>query len=99
MRKILIIITFYKSFAATSLIISLSCLSIIYTWGDDAFTALFWFKIISLGLIFYYFHSFKKDIFYYYKNLGITKKHLWITTLTFDFLLFLILLILTIKIR
>jgi hypothetical protein len=60
---------------------------------------LFWFKIISLGLIFYYFHTFKNEVFYYYKNLGITKKQLWLTALSFDFLLFLILLILTLKFR
>ena len=59
--------------------------------------ALFWFKIITLGLISYYIHSYKKDEFYYYKNLGLAKKHLWISTLSFDFILFLILLFFTLK--
>lgn len=95
-----LIITFYKSFAFASNLITLSCLYLINFYGEKAIhiiQALFWYKIITLGLIFYYIHSFKKDKFYYYKNLGLTKKQLWISTLTFDFILFLILLFLTLK--
>jgi len=99
MRAIRLIFTFYKSFAFASLMITLTCISIIYTWGIDTFTALFWFKIITLGLIFYFTNSFKKDEFYYYKNFGLTKMHLWAPTLIFDFILFLILIALTFKIR
>lgn len=99
MRTARLILTFYKSFAFVSLMITLSCLSIIYTWGIETFTALFWFKAITLGLIFYYIHSFKKDNFYYYKNLGLTKKLLWISSLTFDLIIFLILITITLKVR
>lgn len=99
MRTIRLILTFYKSFAFASMMITLSCLSIIYTWGIDTFAVLFWFKIITLGLIFYYIHSIKKDNFYYYKNLGLTKKILWISSLSMDFIIFLILITITLKIR
>ena len=99
MKIIRLTITFYKSFAFASLMITLSCLSIIYTWGVATFPILLWFKIITLGLIFYFIHNFKKDQFFYYKNLGLTKKHLWVSVLTFDFILFLILITLTLKIR
>ena len=99
MKTARLILTFYKSFAFASLMITLSCLSIIYTWGINTFTALFWFKVITLGLIFYYIHSLKKDNFYYYKNLGLTKKFLWISSLTLDFIVFLILITITLKIR
>ncbi|MDB5120068.1 MAG: hypothetical protein JWN56_1286 [Sphingobacteriales bacterium] len=95
-----LIITFYKSFAFASNLITLSCLYLIIWYGEKAIyivQALFWFKIITLGLIFYYIQSSKKDEFYYYKNLGLTKKHLWISTLTVDFILFLILFFLTLR--
>ncbi len=99
MRAIRLIFTFYKSFAFASLLITMTCVSIIYKSGISAFTVLFWFKIITFGLIFAYLHSYKKDVYYYYKNLGITKKHLWVSTLSFDLFLFLLLIMLTMKIR
>lgn len=95
-----LIITFYKSFALASNFITLACLFLISLYGKKAIyiiQALFWFKIISLGIIFYYIHNYKKDEFYYYINLGLSKKRLWITTFAFDFILFLILLILTLN--
>jgi type III secretory pathway component EscU len=95
-----LIITFYKSFAFASNLITFSCIYLINLYGKNAIyiiQALFWFKIITLALIFYYIQNYKKDEFYYYKNLGLTKKHLWISTFTFDFILFLILFILTLK--
>jgi hypothetical protein len=99
MRAIRLIFTFYKSFAFASLLITMACVSIIYKSGISAFTVLFWFKIVTLGLIFAYLHSFKKDVYYYFINLGLTRKHLWVASLSFDFLLFLILITLTLKIR
>ena len=94
MRPIRLVITFYRSFALASLIITMSCLAILHTWGIETFTALFWFKIITLGIIFYYIQSSNKNLFTYYKNLGLTKKGLWISALSFDVFLFLALSIL-----
>jgi hypothetical protein len=100
MRTIRLLFTFYKLYAATSIIISLACFYSIYKYelGISSFSAFFWFKIITLGLIYYYIHSYKNNEFYYYKNLGLTKKQLWISTLIFDFIIFLVLLTLAIKI-
>jgi hypothetical protein len=99
MRTIRLLFTFYKSFAFASLLITMACLSITYNSGLSAFAVLFWFKIITYSLIFAYLHSYKKDMYYYYKNLGLSKKHLWVSTLSFDLILFLLLITLTIKIR
>jgi len=99
MRTLRLIVAFYKSFAVASLLITLSCLLVTYTWGIHTFTPLFWFKIITLGILFYYIQNYKAEDFYYYKNLGVTRKLLWISTLTFDFMLFLVLIILTLKVR
>jgi hypothetical protein len=91
--------TFYRSFAFYSWIITLSCIIIMYTNGIKTLTALFWFKIITLASIVYFINSFKNDEFYYYKNLGLSKLFLWISSLLFDFILFISLLALTLKIR
>jgi type III secretory pathway component EscU len=79
--------------------ITLLCLNIAYTYGIRTVTALFWFKIITLGLIIYFINSYKTEEFYYYKNLGFTKKFLWKTTLIFELIMFVVLLAFTIKIR
>ena len=100
-RSVRLIVTFYSSFAFASNLITLACLYLVYLYGDKAIyiiQILFWFKILTLAVIVYFIHQYKKDLFYYYKNLGLSKKHLWIPTLTFDLALFLILLALTIKI-
>ncbi len=103
MRKtIRLIFTFYKSYAAASILITLASLYLVNLYGTKAIyilQALFWFKVITLGVIFYYIQKYKKEGFYYYKNLGLTKKHLWISTLVFDFTLFLLLVSLTVRVQ
>lgn len=99
MRTLGLLLTFYKSFAFTSLMITLSCLSIIYVWGLNTIVILFWFKIVTIGLISYYIHNFKKKDYYYYKNLGLSRITLWISTIVFDLCVFLILIILILNIR
>jgi hypothetical protein len=99
MRTLGLIIIFYKSFAFLSLMITLSCMIITYTYGVETFTVLFWFKIFTLGLSVYFINSYKRNEFLYYKNLGVSKVFLWISTLLFDSSLFIFLLIITLKIR
>ena len=99
MKIIRLIGRFYKTFIVASILITLICVSIVHTYGIATFTALFWFKIITLGIIVYHTNNYKKNEFYYYKNLGVSKLLLWIPSLLFDFVLFLVLIILTVKIR
>jgi hypothetical protein len=99
MRVLRLILTFYKSFAFVSSMITLACLSITYTWGIETFVFLFWFKMITLGLILYYIFNYQKNVFYYYKNLGLTKNRLCTVTLSIDFTLFVALTIITLAIR
>lgn len=93
MKTLRLILTFYKSFALLSLLLTSTCLFIIYKYGNNGIhilQVLFWFKLGTLGLIFYYINNYKKKEFYYYKNLGISKQKLWIPILFFDFSLFLV---------
>ncbi|MCL3781985.1 hypothetical protein EMN47_16485 [Prolixibacteraceae bacterium JC049] len=94
-----IIISFYQLFFWTSFFISLSCGFVIYTWGIATFSALFWFKITTMGAVGYYMKNAKSSLFYYFKNLGISKKKLWIVASLIDILLFTLIVIVAIIAR
>jgi hypothetical protein len=93
MKTIRLILTFYKSFAFTSLLITFICLGLLYGFGAKGIhmiQVLIWFKIFTLVATVYSVNVYKKNEFYYYKNLGLSKLTLWISVLTTDFLIFLI---------
>ena len=94
-KTIPLIWSFYKSFLLLSLVITTCCLSIFWKYGFSAFIVLFWLKIITLGLTYYFINSYKNKEYYYYQNLGVSKVLLWTVTLTFDFALFIFLIIQT----
>jgi len=99
MTKLRSLVTFYKSFAYSSSVITLTCMVLIFLYGLETFKVLFWFKIATLGLIFLVINNYKKKEFYYFYNLGISKLFLWASTLLFDFFLFLVLFFITLNIR
>ncbi len=99
MLTLRLLLTFYKSYAFASWMITLACMSIIYTWGIHTITALFWFKLFTLGVTVYFTNSYKWKEFYFYQNLGLSKTHLWTSSLIFDFLSFILVLIITLKIK
>jgi len=99
LKIIRLILTFYRNFFLAAFVITSCCVEIFWKYGVDIFLEIFWFKLFTLALIFYFIKKFKTKEFYYYQNLGVSKAILWITTLTFDLVLFIFLLILTYKIR
>lgn len=99
MRTIRSIISFYKSFANGSILITGLCLGILYKSGSSTLTALIWFKFITQSIILYYINSYKKDDFYYYKNLGISKRTLWFGAIVLDMTIFILSIIMTLKLR
>jgi hypothetical protein len=92
-KKIRLIWTFYKSFILASTLITISCLSAFWNYGFSIFAGIFWLKIATLGLTYYFINGYKRNEFYYYQNLGVSKGLLWASTLIFDFALFLFLII------
>ncbi|WP_234997781.1 hypothetical protein [Mucilaginibacter sp. OK098] len=54
---------------------------------------LFWFKVITIGMIFSTAIYYQKKEMYYYQNLGVSKLKLGVTTSLFDFLLWLFIII------
>nr|WP_294874021.1 hypothetical protein [uncultured Pedobacter sp.] len=87
-KTLRLMFTFYMSFFVTAFVLTLVSAYMLSKLGSEAFTLIFWFKMISYGIIVYYINNYKKKEFYYYQNLGIAKLTLWLGTLTFDFLLF-----------
>jgi hypothetical protein len=56
--------------------------------GAAIYAPLFWFKIFTLAFVFYYIREYKSNEFIFYKNLGISKRALWIFFFFFDMILY-----------
>jgi hypothetical protein len=90
MRTFRAILSFYSSFAFLGFLLTAACLTIVYTNGIATFTLLFWFKIGTMWLTYYFTDSYKSKEYYYYDNLGISKRTLWVPALAFDFTVFMV---------
>lgn len=97
MKKIHLIVYFYKSFAIASILISVFLCYLVNLWerNGSVISILIFFKLITLAIIYYFINYSHKDQFIFYKNLGLSKKNLWTVTIGFDFIIYLIMIILT----
>ncbi|WP_139337776.1 hypothetical protein [Pontibacter indicus] len=98
-KTVRLIWTFYRSFMLASLVITLCCIKLLWDYDFKIFGILFWFKVATLSSIFYFINSYKSNHYYYYQNLGISRALLWTTTLVFDILLFISLIVLAYNFR
>ena len=98
MKKIGLVLRFYMSYFFVSFLITLSAIYLLKINGSGILVVVFWYKVIVTGLIYYFINTYKQKEFYYYKNLGVSRKTLWAYTLSIDFILFVCLSILTLKI-
>ena len=92
-KTIQLIWTFYRSFFVASTLITIACLALFWKYGFSIFAGLVWFKIATLALICYFINGRKQKEYYYYHNLGLSTIFLWTTTLVFDLVLFVSLII------
>jgi hypothetical protein len=99
MKNVYLYLLFYKSFAAASIAVSIGAVSIVYVYGIGTFLPIFWFKVFTLLCILYANHKYKSNEYYFFLNLGIPKRNLWIFSGVFDMIVFTALLILSLKIR
>lgn len=102
MRKLLLITRFYKGIFLANFLVTLSCLYLVWKFRANApeiIGVLFWYKVITINVVLYATIQYRKNELYYYQNLGVSKLLLWITISAFDFLLWLMLIILMIKTR
>jgi len=93
--------TFYLNHFLIGFILSFCCAYIYNVYGCNYKTLpfLFWFKVITMSIIWYAVKTNKRKEFFYYQNLGISKTLLWTVTLGIDFILFVSMLILTFNMR
>ena len=98
-RHIRLFFTFYQYFLWVSVFINAACAYILWRNGIGAYKGLFWLKIFTMGVSFYLVNEYRKQEYIYFHNFGLSKKTLWITTLTFDLLLFFGIMILTYQLR
>ncbi len=98
-QKIRLLFTFYRYFIWVSIFIDAACMYFLWKNGIGAYKMLFWLKLFSMGVSFYLVNEYKKHEYFYFYNFGLSKKTLWITTLTFDLLLFFGLMILAYQFR
>lgn len=90
-RYIRLIWTFYKKFFVLSVIIDICGVAIFWKYGYSTFSPLLFLKLITLGITFYGLNAYKYKEYYYYQNLGMSIKLLWTILLSFDLLLFILL--------
>jgi len=97
MRTIKLITRFYGAIFLANFLVTLSCVYLLAMAGknDQAIVAVFfWYKIISMTLIFYTAIHYKKQELYYYQNLGISKTQLILATSIFDIFIWLMFILL-----
>lgn len=93
MKLIRLLLTFYRLYAAPGISISLACGYIFFSNSFTVLPLLFWFKILTTPILALYINYRQKHFYYYYKNLGVSKHQLWISTLSFDGFIFIVLLL------
>lgn len=90
MKRLRLYVRFYRYYALVSIGLTLACGWFVFLYGARPLNLLVWFKAITLGLTVYFLNEYKRADFYYFKNLGISKRRLWGVTLSWDAALFLL---------
>jgi hypothetical protein len=99
MLTIRLIFSFYRSFVLAAWLITLLCMIITYTNESSLISTLFWFKVLTSALFLYFLNTYKSNEYYYYKNLGISKLKLWISSISIDLIIFILLQAIILKIK
>jgi hypothetical protein len=98
-KIIRLVLIFYRSFLFASLLITACCVGLFWEYGMSIFAILFWFKVATIGLTYYFINSYKYNDYYYFQNLGVSKTLLWMATITFDLFLFVLLIFQTYRLK
>jgi hypothetical protein len=97
LKKIDLIWNFYKNFIFLSLLITLICAFLLSKYHFIIFPILFWIKVATLGISYIFINSYKKHEYYYYRNLGLSKSFLWLSSIALDISIFILLMFITSK--
>lgn len=99
LQKLRLLFTFYQYLIWVSVFINIACGFFLWKNGISAYSALFWFKLFTLGASVYFTNEYRKEEYFYFYNFGLSKKTLWITTIILDMLIFFGLMILSFNLR
>src|SRR5688572_19183482 len=98
-RSIRLYTTFYKSFLVFSMLINIVAVVLFSEHGINIFAFLFWLKIASIAVTYYFINSYKNKEYYYYYNAGISKFSLWFVSNKVDIGIFILLIIIAYQYR
>jgi hypothetical protein len=98
-KNLSLLYRFYLNFCLVSVLITLVSIAMLYELGLGAVALIVWFKIITMVIFAWYVSAYKHKEFYYYRNLGLSKLRLFAFTLGFDFMVFVLLIVLTHVVR
>jgi len=88
MNRIKLYLRFYNTFSPTSLLLSGICTYFCFKHGASIYSILFWFKLATLALTYFYIREYKSKEFFYYQNHGISKNKTLTISFTFDLLIY-----------
>ena len=100
MRTLKLISRFYGGIFLANFLVTFSCIYLLGIFGSLAHKLapmLFWYKLITLILIFYTSVYYRKQELYYYQNLGVSKIQLAVGTSVLDIAITVLLLFLRLK--
>jgi hypothetical protein len=88
-RRISGILTFFRGFALITLFFTLWCAYCVIVYHDPGYIFLFVIlKVVADAAMFYLWHEMRSAQVYYYYNLGLRRRHLLVSMLLIDFLVF-----------
>src|SRR4051812_11469899 len=96
MRTLKLTARFYRGILLPNLFVTIVSFYAIASHRDQAnklIGTFFWGKIVTIALVIYFAFVAQKKELYYYQNLGVSKQKLAVTTGLFDFLLWLVLMV------
>jgi hypothetical protein len=85
---------FYSGYLPASLLITICCDMLYARWSTGITGVLIIFKLATDLLVLWLVNEYQSRRYYYYHNLGLSKRSLWSITLTADFAVFLLTIIL-----
>lgn len=89
-------ITFYRNFYPVTLSISLLCCYVLLHERETSYIIIFcWLKLFSDLAVFYTWYGFRSGQLYYFFNLNLTKKSLFMSAFLADTFVFAVLILLT----
>lgn len=98
-RTVSLLATFARPFIPAMLVVTAAALWLTAQFGTSILALMFWFKAATSAMIFYVVDQLKKKEYFYYRNLGLSRRRLWWSVTVVDFLLFLLSSALTLTLR